>query len=146
MPSIIVCWYGLLCLAPSGPPLGISAIALGPRVIQINWNQPLPMEQNGFIRSYKLNITEAETGQHIQLTTNNTTITAGGLHPYFNYHISVAAVTVAVGPYTEIYSLQTPQDGKQIFLCHPYLQVHRCIDIWHCMVVMRLHNVILNMH
>ena len=72
------------------------------------------MEQNGFIRSYKLNITEAETGQHIQLTTNSTTITAGGLHPYFNYHISVAAVTVAVGPYTEIYSLQTPQDGKQI--------------------------------
>ena len=112
MPSIIVCWYALLCLAPSGPPLGISAIALGPRVIQISWNQPLPEEENGFIRSYTVNVTVTETGQHMQFTTNNTTITAEGLHPYFNYHISVAAVTIAIGPYSEIYSLQTPQDGK----------------------------------
>ena len=59
-------------------------------------------------------MTTAETGQHIQLTTNNTTITAEGLHPYYNYHISVAAVTIAAGPYTVIQVVQTPQDGKQM--------------------------------
>ena len=117
--------YSLLCLVPSGPPKDISAIALGPRIIQINWNQPLPEDQNGFIRSYMVNITMSETGQHIQLTTNSTTITAEGLHPYYNYHISVAAVTIAIGPYTKIYSLQTPQDGKQMFLYDSYIQVDK---------------------
>jgi len=54
----------------------------------------------------------AETGQHIQNTTTNTAITAENLHPYYNYRISVAAVTVATGPFSEVLSQQTPQDGK----------------------------------
>ena len=106
--------HAFLCVAPSGPPQGISAVALGPRMIQINWSQPLPEEQNGIIRSYLVNVTVADTGQHIQLTTNNTTITAENLHPFYNYHCSVAAVTIALGPYTEAHLLQTPQDGKQM--------------------------------
>ena len=100
--------------APSGPPQRISAAALGPRRIQINWSQPLPEEQNGIIHSYTVNITVAETDGHIQLTTNNTTITAEGLHPYYNYHISVAATTTAIGPYTVNQVVQTLQDGKQM--------------------------------
>ena len=108
----IICFF----LAPSGPPEGISAVALGPRIIQINWSQPLPEEQNGIIRSYLVNVTVAETGQRIQLTTNSTNITATNLHPFYHYHYSVAAVTVALGPYTEIHILQTPQDGKQMSL------------------------------
>ena len=106
----IICFF----LAPSGPPEGISAVALGPRIIQINWSQPLPEEQNGIIRSYLVNVTVAETEQHIQLTTNSTNITATNLHPFYHYHYSVAAVTVALGPYTVTHVLQTPQDGKQI--------------------------------
>ena len=100
--------------APSGPPQRISAVALDPREIQISWSQPLPEELNGIIQNYIVNIAVAETEQHFQLTTNDTTITAGNLHPYYNYHISVAAVTVAIGPYTEAHALQTPQDGKQM--------------------------------
>ena len=108
----------LAFVAPSGPPEGISAVALGPRMIQINWSHPLLEEQNGIIQSYLVNITVAETGQHIQLTTNNNTITAENLHPFYHYHISVAAVTIAAGPYTELLSLLTPQDGEMVFLYH----------------------------
>ena len=92
----------------------ISAVALDPRMIQISWSQPLPEEQNGITRNYTVNITVAETDRHIQLTTNNTTITAEGLHPYYNYHISVAAFTIAIGPYTVVQVVQTPQDGKEL--------------------------------
>ena len=106
--------HHLAFAAPSGPPQGISAVALGSRVIQITWSQPLPEEQNGIIQSYIVNITVAETGHHFQLTTNQTTITAERLHPFYNYHIFVAAVTVATGPSTEVYSLQTPQDCKEL--------------------------------
>ena len=80
-------------------------------MIHISWSQPLPVEQNGVIRSYIVNTTNVETGQHIQLTTNDTTITVEGLHPYYNYHISAAAITIEMGPYTDVYSLQTPQDS-----------------------------------
>ena len=99
-------------VAPSGPPQGISLVALGPRMIQINWSQPLPEKQNGIIQSYTVNITEAETERNIQLTTNSATVIAESLHPFYNYHVSVAAVTIAVGPYSEVHSLQTPEDGK----------------------------------
>ena len=95
-------------------------------MIQINWSEPLPEEQNGIIQSYLVNITVAETGQHIQLTTNNTTITAENLHPYYNYHISVAAVTIAAGPYTELHSLLTPQDGEMVYLHHLTFYMCRC--------------------
>ena len=107
-------WHTVpLYIAPSGPPQGLSAVASDPRTIRISWSQPLPEEQNGIIRRYTLNITTAETGQHIQLTTTNTTIAAENLHPYYNYRISVAAVTVATGPFSAVLSQQTPQDGKQ---------------------------------
>ena len=112
--------------APSGPPQGISAVALGSRRIQINWSQPLPEEHN--VQSYIVNITVAETRQHMQLTTNNTTITAESLHPYYNYYISVAAVTIALGPYTETHVLQTPQDGEIVFSYH----FSTCADALQC--------------
>ena len=67
----------MLFLAPSGPPEGISAVALGPRIIQIKWSQPLPEEQNGIIQSYLVNITVAKTGQRIQHTTNSNTHQGG---------------------------------------------------------------------
>ena len=112
--------------APSGPPRMISAIALDPRMIQISWSLPLPEERNGIIEMYVVNMTAAETGQHIQLTTNNTTITAEGLHPYYNYHIAVAAVTIAIGPYTEIQVVQTPQDGEKM-KAYNFAYVHMLI-------------------
>ena len=71
--------YTLLCIyaAPSGPPQSVSASALDPRIIQINWSQPLPEEQNGIIQSYLVNITVAKTGQRIQHTTNSNTHQGG---------------------------------------------------------------------
>ena len=114
--------------APSGPPQGVSAIALGPRMIQINWSLPLPEEQNGIIRNYTVNITVAETGQYMQLTTDNNTITAESLHPFYHYHYSVAAVTIASGPYTEVNVLQTPQDGEMVFSYH----FSTCTDALQC--------------
>ena len=130
--------HHLAFTAPSGPPLGISAVALGPRMIQINWSQPLPEEQNGIIRSYLINITAAETGQHIQLTTNNTTITAENLHPFYNYHYSVAAVTIAAGPYTELHSLLTPQDGEMVYLHH----FSTCTDVLHSQIFTCYCNIV----
>ena len=39
----------------------------------------------------------------------------GSLHPFYTYNISVSAVTVAAGPYTEPYTIRTLEDSK--FLC-----------------------------
>jgi len=60
-----------------------------------------------------------ETGQYTQNRTTNTVFTAENLHPYYNYKISVAAVTVAMGPFSAALSQQTPQDGKQLESTQP---------------------------
>ena len=101
-----------LCIAPSGPPRGVSAIASDSRTIEISWSQPLLEEHNGIIWSYIVNMNTTETGQYTQNRTTNTVFTAENLHPYYNYNISVAAVTVAMGPFSAALLQQTPQDSK----------------------------------
>ena len=54
-----------------------------------------------------------ETGTQFQLVTDNTTITAFSLHPYYTYSYTVAAETsVGLGPYTSPRAVRMPEDGK----------------------------------
>ena len=34
------------------------------------------------------------------------------LHPFYTYYCAVAAVTVSVGPFSNVTTVQTAQDGK----------------------------------
>jgi len=62
------------------------------------------------IRHYLINVTEQETGRVLQLTSEETDITIGSLHPYYTYHCAIAAVTVAEGPFITI-TVRTKEDG-----------------------------------
>ena len=79
----------------------------------MSWEPPLPEDRNGIIINYTVNITEMETGTQFQLVTDNTTITAFSLHPYYTYIYTVAAETsVGLGPYTSPRAVRMPEDGK----------------------------------
>ena len=54
----------------------------------------------------------AETKEHIQLTSNSTALTAESLHTYYSYNITVAAVTIGVGPFSAESTAQTSEDGQ----------------------------------
>ena len=66
---------------------------------------------------YIINVTEVDTGVQFQYTSVNTQYTLRSLHPYYTYEVVIEAVTVAPGPPTSAFSIQTSQDGKLRFQC-----------------------------
>lgn len=70
------------------------------------------MHQNGIIRKYILTVVETETNTNFTVISYNTSINIYSLHPFYNYKLTVAAYTIAVGPQSQIISVQTAQDGK----------------------------------
>ena len=53
-----------------------------------------------------------DTGEMFTLSTTHQQITIGSLHPYYIYHFSVSAVTVAPGPYSQPHAVRTLPDSK----------------------------------
>ena len=76
----------------------------------MSWDHPPEDLHHGVIRYYQLNITEQDTGRVFQLTSEDTEITIGPLHPHYIYHCAVSAVTVDEGPYITI-TVITDEDG-----------------------------------
>ena len=70
---------------------------------------------NGIITEYRVDVTAENTTETITLIFSNssTNATIGSLAPSFAYSFTVAAYTVAAGPYSTI-DLNLPEDGKTI--------------------------------
>ena len=111
-------------LAPSGPPLSFSVVAISSVSIRLSWASPLPEELNGVLVSYRVIVTEYATGAVFQQTTafDTNSLVVSSLHPYYNYQCSVAAFTIAFGPkaYAQVRTL--PEGivliiNKKVLLC-----------------------------
>ena len=59
-----------------------------------------------------VNLAVAETKEHTNLTSYSTSLTAESLHSYYSYNITVAAVTIGVGPFSAESTAQTSEDGE----------------------------------
>ena len=104
--------------APTAPPENLIAIPLDSRTLHITWQPPVEEERNGIIRRYVINITELDSGNEYQLENVTTEITVQNLHPFYRYSYSVAAETVALGPFTPGSIIEMPEDGKLTKFCH----------------------------
>ena len=104
--------------APTAPPDNLIATALDSRTLHITWQPPVEEERNGIIRRYVINITELDSGNEYQLENVTTEITVQNLHPFYRYSYSVAAETVALGPFTPGSIIEMPEDGKLTKFCH----------------------------
>jgi len=58
----------------------------------------------------------AETGSFYQLTSDSTTLNISGLHPFYTYNLTVAAVLFHLGPYSAVLTIQMPEDGMGNYL------------------------------
>lgn len=101
-------------IAPSGPPQSISADVLNATSVEFSWSAPLSEHQNGIVQSYTVIVLELETNSTKEMHQNylHNSIVIHFLHPYYNYRFSVAAYTVALGPYGNTIAL-TDQLGKK---------------------------------
>ena len=97
---------------PTSAPLGVRAIGTGSHSLVLTWDQPPAEHRNGRIRRYQVRLTEAETGDIFQLTSTTTQVNISNLHPFYNYNCSVAAETIATGPFSDSISVQLDEYGK----------------------------------
>ncbi len=92
--------------APSTPPQNIDGFAIDHTTIRLMWEPPPLYFQNGLVTQYTINVTERETGFTFQHTTPNLEILISDLHPDYIYECRVAAVTIAEGPFTEVFAIR----------------------------------------
>ena len=101
------------CIAPSGSPNNVTGQTFNSTAVQVSWDPPYIHLQNGVITSYSITLLEISTNttQFFSQNPLYTTLIISGLHPYYDYSISVAAYTVALGP-ASVTTVRTLQDGK----------------------------------
>lgn len=92
--------------------MNLRAVTVYSRRVYLNWNPPPIMLQNGVIREYYVNVTGVETRRVLQYTTATTEIEITSLHPFYTYNISVSAFTVALGPFSDQYTITMLEDGE----------------------------------
>ena len=109
-----------LLTAPSDPPLDVRALNVQSGFIELAWSPPPTDTHNGEIVYYIISYDELQTGQNTTVTSFNTVniVTLGNLHPFYNYTITVAAYTIAIGPSSTPLHIQTLEDGEyKRFFC-----------------------------
>ena len=89
-------------------------MAISSTSIRLTWSAPLADEQNGVITSYRVTVTEVESGETVLERTEAASVTfliVDSLDPHFTYSCSIAAVTIAIGPETLV-EVTTFQEGN----------------------------------
>ena len=101
-----------LSVAPSSAPIDFQATVFDHTSILLSWNPPPPEDQNGIIRHYEVVVLALTTREiHIRSSTAHS-VTVSSLQPFTDYSCTVAAETVATGPYAEEVTVQTLQTGN----------------------------------
>ena len=102
-----------VCIVPSGPPRNLDSTLPDPHTVILVWDPPRPEDKNGQILLYYINVTQLNSGNTFQVSTNQTTIFIGNLDPYTTYTFVVAASTIAgLGPFSSNNTVTTLEDGK----------------------------------
>ena len=108
-------------IGPSSSPGNITTIISSPITILVMWKEIPVLDQNGIIIAYEVLYEPLDTFGGLigteAVNTSNTFITLSDLQEFVGYNISVRAYTNAgPGPYSDIITDMTPEDGKNLFI------------------------------
>lgn len=94
--------------------MNLTGLAINSTAVQVSWEPPHIHLQNGIISSYTITALELRTNvtRSFVLSHLYSSYIISGLHPYYDYRISVAAYTVALGP-SSVTLVITLQDCKE---------------------------------
>lgn len=98
-------------IGPSAEPTNVTAATVNSESIYLSWEPPPFSEQNGQIQHYIINVTELDTGNSFIQIATGTEFTFYSLHPYYTYAFTIAAMTVDIGPTSNIIIAMTEEDG-----------------------------------
>ena len=77
----------------------------------MSWLPPPIEHQNGVIISFIVRVSGVNTEEVIERTVTQLSNEVSGLHPFYLYRFSVAAETIAPGPFSNPITLQLPESG-----------------------------------
>ena len=103
--------------APSASPSYVMANNLSSNSFTLSWQPPPQNTHNGIIIGYDITTLEINSGTTYTNFTSHTFIVLNFLHPYYQYNCTVGAMTVSVGPTSDIVTIQTLQAGM-FFKCY----------------------------
>ena len=103
--------WSFLSAVPTKAPDNVNISALNATAIYLSWDGVITSV--GIIRDYIIRVSELDTGMMIEYRTSFTYFTIP-VHPDYVYSCSVSAFTVASGPFSDVVTLQAPQDGKNL--------------------------------
>lgn len=85
----------------------------------LTWDPPPPEHRNGIISGYSVRVANINpsTAAFNELSTDQTAIAVGGLHPFYTYSFTIAARTIAIGPFSSSVQLQMPEAGMCVCFC-----------------------------
>lgn len=118
---LLLKWLFVLCnnsctLESSEVPQDITVSALSSSNAILQWKPPPAEHQNGIVVSYSVRVSSMDTAdEEIEFSVNDTSAVVSALHPFYSYRFAVAAVTVAVGPFSNPVTLQMPESGTKDF-------------------------------
>ena len=112
--SLFCCSLFPLSPAPSSSPVGIIVSNVTSRDFSTQWLPPVPSGRNGVIRGYTVVLTNEVTGltASLALGANETSLGFWDLHPAYTYILSIAALTVSQGPFSDPTRVLMAEDGK----------------------------------
>ena len=100
-------------VAPASAPNITNIFSLDATTIAIYWEPPSLADHNGIIRNYRIKVANINSGQTYEVITTSTVADIGELAPSYTYGFSVAAHTIASGPYSTTVYITMPEDGKK---------------------------------
>ena len=89
-----------LVSAPTLPPLNVTVDVVDATSVIVSWEDPPEENQNGLIESYTVRVLGVDSEEDFTVSADSMEITVGDLHPFYSYKFTVAAVTVAQGPFS----------------------------------------------
>jgi len=98
---------------PSSPPT-FNVSSVSSHMIQVMWESPPKETHNGKLQSFILQWRSKDGIFTETRPAEDHSYSITGLTPYTEYNISIAAVTVAPGPFSDEVIIRTSEDGKLV--------------------------------
>ena len=112
-PSPIISSMYYYPTAPSSVPQSVLVEAVNSTSAQVSWQPPPFEDSNGIISGYHVRVLGLNSDDNNVLPlVNATTLVVVGLHPFYAYRFSVAAMTVAIGPFSAAVTQKLPEGSK----------------------------------
>lgn len=100
-----------LYLAPSSSPTHVRLTSVSSDTFTLYWDPPPYEYQNGVIQYYNICVVEVESGLVSHYISYTFYLSLSSLHPAYTYYCSIAAYTVALGPFSIDFNVTTDEEG-----------------------------------